>query len=254
METAVEHLASAVEGLPADAANDEVCAVFAVYDRLTAWLSDAVDGVDPAADGAITLPQWLRVQARRSQRDAATLTRRSARVAGCPAVAAAWRDGRLATGQVDAVVATVTDPTAALFAEHAAALVPTLTRLSGRDTETAMRQWATYAAAVVATPEPVTAGRHGFLAAGVDGWGELAGRLDPAGFPVLNAALDAATVSGWGGRTGADPQRATRRRGGGAGPRLSRSHRHHRHHPQEPPRCDRCRHPRRARTARRALG
>jgi 5-methylcytosine-specific restriction protein A len=34
-----------------------------------------------------------------------------------------------------------------------------------------------------------------FLAAGVDGWGELAGRLDPAGFQVLTAALDAATVA-----------------------------------------------------------
>src|SRR5882672_3441727 len=130
METAVEHLVNAVEALPDDASNDEVCAVFAVYDRLTAWISDAIDGVDPAADGAITLAQWLRVHARRSHRDAAALVKRAGRVAGCPAVDAAWRDGRLATAQVDAVVANVTDRTAPLLAEHEAGLVPTLARLS----------------------------------------------------------------------------------------------------------------------------
>src|SRR6266851_2262133 len=135
METAVEHLVSAIEALPADATNDEVAAAFAAYDRFTAWLSAVVGQVDPAADGAVTLAQWLRVHARRSHRDAAALVKRAGRVVGCPAVDAAWRDGRLATAQVDAVVANVTDRTAPLLAEHEAGLVPTLARLSVRDTE-----------------------------------------------------------------------------------------------------------------------
>ena len=194
MEGAVQNLISAIEALPVQAANDDVAAVFAAYDRLTAWLSTASTEVDPAADGATTLAQWLRTRARRSHREATALVKRSAQLRHCTAVVAAWGCGRLATGQVDAVVANVNDRTAPLFAEHEKELVPMLAALSVTDTETAMRQWATYAAAVVEGPEPVSARRSVYLDRGVDGWGELSGRLDPAGFAVVTAALDAATV------------------------------------------------------------
>ncbi len=184
----------AVRALPGRASNEDVLAAFAIYDELTAWLSNAIGGVDLAADGAMTTACWLRTRARRSHRDATIWAKRAARLARCPVVEAAWRDGRLATGQVDAVTGNVNDRTVPLFAEQEADLVPALTALSVRDTETAMRQWATYAAAVVDGPEPVSAHRNVYLDRGVDGWGELSGRLDPAGFAVVTAALDAATV------------------------------------------------------------
>jgi len=115
-------LGGVLDGPPSAASHDDVIAVFAHLDRIVAWLTGALDRVDPAADGAITLPQWLRVYARRSGREAAQFTKRATRVD--PVVAEAWQAGQLATGQVDAVVANVSDRTAALFAEHAAELVP----------------------------------------------------------------------------------------------------------------------------------
>jgi hypothetical protein len=195
MEPAVQDLISAIEALPVRPANDDVAAVFAAYDRLTAWLSTAITDVDPAADGATTLAQWLRTRARRSHREAAALVKRSAPLRHCAAVVAAWECGQLATGQVDAVVANLNDRTAPLFAEHEEELVPALAALSVTDTETAMRHWAIYAAAVVDGPPPVSARRSVYLDRGLDGWGELSGRLDPSGSAVVNAALDAATVS-----------------------------------------------------------
>jgi HNH endonuclease len=194
METAVEVLVEAIEGLPRHVSNDELAAAFAACDRLTAWLSAAVGRVDPAADGAVTVAQWLRTRAGRSTRDAATVVRRTARVASWPEVAAAWERGDLGTAQVDAVVANVDDRTAALFAEQAPALVPALVPLSVRATEMAMRQWRSYAEAIVESGEPVSAHRRLYLDRGLDGWGELSGRLDPAALAVVDAALAAATV------------------------------------------------------------
>jgi hypothetical protein len=180
--------------VPDHPSNDEIAAVFAAYDRLTAWLSEAVDGVDCVADGAVTVAQWLRTLAGRSHRDAAALVRRADRLRACPQLASAWAAGDLATAQVDAVVANVSDRTVPLFAEQSAALVPTLCQLSVRDTETALRRWRLYAEAVVDSPDPISARRTVYLDGGIDGWGELSGRLDPAGTDVAAAALDAAMV------------------------------------------------------------
>ena len=57
-----------------------------------------------------------------------------------------------------------------------------------------MRQWAAYADALVEAPLADPRQRTVSLSPGVDGWGELSGRLDPAGSAVVNAALDAAVV------------------------------------------------------------
>jgi hypothetical protein len=194
MDTAVEKLARAVEALPDDLGGDEVVALFAVADCLTARLCAALDRVDPAADGAVTLGSWLRNRAGRSGSEAASLVRRITRLRHCPEVAAAWIDGCLSTGQVDAVVAHVSDRTQPIFTEQETALVPAFAGLSGRDTEVAMRRWAAYAEALVDTPLREASDRTVYLTAGLDGWGELSGRLDPASFQVVDAALEAATA------------------------------------------------------------
>jgi hypothetical protein len=204
METAVERVIRDIEALPDDLANAEVAALFAASDILAARLSAALDGVDPAADGAVTLAHWLRSQARRSSAEAAVLVKRAARLRACPVVAAAWRDGRLSTGHVDAVVARISDRTQPIFTDHEADLVPSLVPLSVRDSETAVRRWAAYAEALVEAPLREASDRAVYLTPGVDGWGELSGRLDPAGLGVVEAALAAATapdVEGEPGRT-----------------------------------------------------
>jgi hypothetical protein len=60
MDIPADVLVKAIDALPDHPSNDEIAAVFAAYDRLTAWLSEAVDGVDCVADGAVTVAQWLR--------------------------------------------------------------------------------------------------------------------------------------------------------------------------------------------------
>jgi hypothetical protein len=194
MGTAVESLVEAIKALPSAASNDDVAAVFAACDLLTAWLSGAVDDVDPLADGAVTVAHWLRYRAGRSHREAGVMVRRAARLRSCPRVVAAWEDGQVSTGQVDAVVAHLADRTGPLFTEQEPEVVPVLVGLSVRDTDAVMRRWAAYADAVVDAPMAESSQRAVHLSVGVDGWGELAGRLDPAGMQVVNAALDAATT------------------------------------------------------------
>ncbi len=194
METAVEHVLRAIAELPDDLTNDEVVTLFRAYDQLAGRLCSAMDRVDPAADGAVTMAQWLRTFARRSSAEGATFVRRAARLRACPEVSAAWVDGRLATAQVDAVVHHVNDRTQAIFTEHEPALLPALAGLSVRHTEIAMRRWAAYADALVDTPLLEPSDRTVQVSMGIDGWGELSGRLDPAGFQVVSAALSAATT------------------------------------------------------------
>ena len=191
---AVDRLLEAEEALPDDLTSDEVLALFAVQDRLTARLSAALERVDPAAEGAVTMAHWLRTRAGRSTTEAAALVRRAARLGQCPDVAAAWLDGRLATGQVDAVVAHISDRTQPIFTEHEPTLVPAFVGLSTRDTEAAMRRWSSYANAVVESPCREPAERTLQLSRTFDGWTDLSGQLDPSGAMVVDAALNAVTV------------------------------------------------------------
>ena len=69
-------------------------------------------------------------------------------------VRAAWETGRLSGGQVTAIVANITDRTAALFAEGEADLVDTLTHLDVTDTTTVMQEWAAKADAIADETEP----------------------------------------------------------------------------------------------------
>ena len=56
-----------------------------------------------------------------------------------PDVAAAWQDGTLSSGHIDAIVANVDRRAIGLFAEHQAELVPVLADLSPMECEAAMR-------------------------------------------------------------------------------------------------------------------
>jgi hypothetical protein len=133
--------------------------LIAIADMVAARVSAAVERVDRsgevAADGAVSTAHWLRANAGRSAGDARGLVDRSRRLRMCPALAAAWTDGRLSSGQIDIVVAAVTDRTEAMLAEQESVLVSSLVGLSVGDTHKAMRHWAAHAGALVDGPAPV---------------------------------------------------------------------------------------------------
>jgi hypothetical protein len=97
---------------------------------LTAKATMAGAAFDAAAlwdlEGDTSMTAWLRTRAGMTSRQAARTVTTSRRLAAAPVTAAAWSDGTLSTGQVEAITANVDDATAALFAEHEADLIPVL--------------------------------------------------------------------------------------------------------------------------------
>jgi hypothetical protein len=197
MDGRAQVLVEAIEALPPMGDPEGVATLLAAADLLMARLNDAVDELDRSgaatAEGAVNTRAWLRWRGGRSDREAAVLVRRAARLRVLAFVTAAWRAGRLSVAQVDAVVAHVNERTAALFAEHEAAMVEALAPLTARQASLAMSRWAAYASAVVGGEEaPGSDERALYLSPGFDGGGELSGRLDAAGFEIVDAAIAAA--------------------------------------------------------------
>src|SRR3954447_14854356 len=127
-------LAQAVEGIEIPADGETICEAFELIDRLTAKVTQAVGMFDQAAlwalDACTSMTAWLRFQAGLSCGAASTVVRTANRLRDLPALSDAWHEHTVTGGQVQAVMANVTDLTAPLFAEHEAALVPTFVGLS----------------------------------------------------------------------------------------------------------------------------
>jgi len=86
-------------------------------------------------------------------RPRAGATARHARLlAHLPVTAAAWADGRLSSGQVEAMCANLTLDLVDPFAQHEAAVLPHLLPLSATDVATAMRAWRACAEDIHGTP------------------------------------------------------------------------------------------------------
>jgi hypothetical protein len=66
---------------------------------------------------------------------------RARKLAHLPVTAAAWRDGTLSSGQVEAIAAHLDPDTVGLFADHETDMVPTLVGLSLPDVAAAMGAW-----------------------------------------------------------------------------------------------------------------
>jgi Domain of unknown function (DUF222) len=197
MDERVGPLVEAIEALPCLGDPDGVAALLAAQDRLAGVIGAYVDELDRSglvgADGSVSTRSWLRSHAGRGDREAAAMLRRVGRLRVLPEVAAAWRTGRLSTAHVDAVVAHVNERTEPLFAEQQEAMVAALAPLTAFQAGLAMRRWAAYASALVGGEEAPAAPERGlFLSAGFDGGGEVSGRLDPAGFEIVDGAIAAA--------------------------------------------------------------
>jgi hypothetical protein len=145
-------------------------------------------------DHATSAVAWLRQLGGMSAGAALALLKAGRRASDVPALADAWLDGRLSGGQVQAIVANVSERTAELFAEHAPELLPTLEALGVRETGIAMQAWRARADALLDEDEPREPERTVHLSRTFAGTGELKGTLDPDSTSTVEHALRAATT------------------------------------------------------------
>jgi hypothetical protein len=186
-----EELGNAIDELDIPAGGAALTAVLALRDRLDARISDAVADLDRAGlwelDGATSTTAWLTHHTRMPRAPASAIASRARKVAQLPVTAAAWRDGLLSSGQIDAIAANLDPATLALFAHHEAGLVPHLVDLSVRDVALAMAAWRECATADrESKPEPAQA-LH--LSRTLGGRWRLDANLGPEGGELLATAL-----------------------------------------------------------------
>jgi uncharacterized protein DUF222/HNH endonuclease len=138
-------LANAIEELQIGADPGALAAVLALRSRLDARISAAVAAVDAAAlwglDGATSMTAWLADRGGLTRRRAARVAREARLVARLPATATAWAEGTVSAGHVEAVCANLDDHLVEVFAEHEAAVLPSLACLPVADCATAMQAW-----------------------------------------------------------------------------------------------------------------
>ncbi len=206
----LEGLSHAIDELDLPIDSLVLTEAFALADRLNAKLLAAVGEHDTCEvwrnDGATSMTAWLRHHTGRSGRDAARCARTARRLRVLPVTAAAYRDGVLSGGQIQAVVANLEDRTVRLFAQHETELIPELVTLSVHETATAMQDWARRADALLGDdpdkPEPE---RSLHLSRILDGRRELSGSFDPEGGAVIATALRLAQTDDVAGESGRAP-------------------------------------------------
>jgi hypothetical protein len=208
----LEDLTGAVEGLDVPADRDVVAAAFALRSRLDAALAAAVARLRTergfAPDGATSTVAWLRDRGGLTRRSAAHTVAVASRVADLPVTSAAWRDGTLSEGQVEAIVANVSAATAELFASQEAELLPHLAPLSVAEVARVMAHWKAVAEADLAAPAEEEF-QHLHLSPGLDGRWVLDGDLgNETGQALATALRVAETPNG----EGEEPRSAAWRR------------------------------------------
>ncbi len=192
-----EELAEAIENLVVPAESDALNEVFHLYGRLGAKATEAAAAFDQQGswelDGSASMTAWMRIHLSMTNEQANRILKRGRRLRDLPATMTAWIGGSISSGQVEIIVANVTNRRAGLFAEHEAALIPTFAPLDILDTFTALRDWAAKADAVLNTPEPPEqppAKVH--MAKTLDGRGYLNGSFDEANTDVIAKGLQLA--------------------------------------------------------------
>jgi hypothetical protein len=192
----LQALGDAIDNLDIGVDLDTLAEAIRLRSRLDAVIATAVGAIDNAqayvADHAVTMPMWLRAYGGLTGGAAARLTHLGRRVHQLPALGEAWRTGALRPGQVDAVVANVTDRVVDRFAEQQHDLVAALVPLEVHATVTAMRFWRAYAEAEL-DPDPAgESDRELYASRTLDGRRDLRGHLDVEGGEILATALQLA--------------------------------------------------------------
>lgn len=204
-----EELAEAIERVEGPVDGAALVQALALRDRLDARICEAVGDFDAARlwdiDAATSLTAWLRSFGGMTSRAAGRLSVLARRLHRLPVTGAAYRDGTLSGGQVEAIVAHLDDDTVELFAAAEAELVPYLAPLRVAGVGRAMAAWKSRAQPEPA--EPKDPERSLYLSRSLDDRYVLDGSLDAEGGATVATALRLAAGDG------PDPTRtpATRR-------------------------------------------
>jgi hypothetical protein len=186
-----EELGTAIDELDIPVDGAALAAILGLRDRLDARISDAVAAHDRAGlwelDGATSMTAWLADRAAMPRPRAAATVSRACKLARLPVTMRAWLDGVLSSGQVEAIAVNLDPDTIDLFADHEAAMVPTLVDLPVRDVVAAMQAWRDCATAHRdPKPEPAQAL---YLSRTLAGRWRLDANLGPEAGELLATAL-----------------------------------------------------------------
>ncbi len=191
----LEDLAKAIERLDIPVDRDALVRVLALRDQLDARIAEVAGAFDAHElwdiDGATSMTAWLRSMASMTDRSAKRLSVLAQRMRQLPVCAAAYGDGSLSGGQVEAILAQVDDSTVALFAEQESDVVPYLVPLTVAGTSRAMASWK---ARATEPPEPAEPERSLYLSQTLDDRYVLDGSFDAEGGAVVATALRLATT------------------------------------------------------------
>lgn len=194
----LEALAEAVEEVVIHPDEAVLARAIALRDQLDAKISAAVSEYDAAelwdVDGSTSMAAWLRIHGGRTQREASRMAATARKLRSLPGVRAAWEEGTLSGGHVDAIAAIVTHRTLELFAEHEATAIEAIAERGVEQAVTWLRDWQAHAEAWLDSgspdpePEPEPK-RQLYLSPLLDGRGRLDADLDPELLALLRTAL-----------------------------------------------------------------
>ncbi|MEA2687043.1 MAG: hypothetical protein QOE93_2238 [Actinomycetota bacterium] len=141
----LEELALAIQRLRLPVDGPTLVQVLALRDQLNARIAEAVGEFDAHElwdiDGSVSMTAWLRSSASMTTRSASKLASMGRRLRQLPVTAAAYADGKLSEGKVEAILAQLNDATVAGFAEHEDDLIPFFEPLSVAGCARAMATW-----------------------------------------------------------------------------------------------------------------
>lgn len=193
----MEHLDIPIEG-------EAISDVIALYDRLAARIAAAAGAFEAhriSVDATMPMTAWLRANGGMTRRAASRLWSQAARLRRLPVTAAAYADGVLSAGQIEAIVIILDDELTDTFAAQESELVPSLAPLTVAGVARAMSAWK-----LRAHPEPTEPhepDRAVYLSNTLDDRYVLDGALDPEGGAVVATALRLATPETFDGRNSA---------------------------------------------------
>ena len=178
-----EALAESIETLEIPPHSAAVAEVAQQHSRLGAKLTMALADLDRRGefelDGSASMTAWCRTHLGWTNQTANRVLKTGRRLRDLPATANAWLTGELSDGQVEVVVACVTDRRAGLWAEHEAEVVPLLAPLDLQQTNRALQDWAAKADAILDDHDPPEEpAAEAVLVKTLDGRGYLKGGFD----------------------------------------------------------------------------
>ena len=190
-------LAEAIETLVIAPHGDAVAEVAQCHSALTAKLVTALVELerrgDHEAEGYASMTAWCRSVLGWTNQHSNRMLRIGRRLHALPFTRAAWQRGDLSEGQVEVIVACVTDRRAALWVEQEEEIAPLLARLDVVQTNRAMQDWAAKADAVLDEVEPAEEPpAEVTLVKTLDGRGYLKGSLDAESTEIIAKGLELA--------------------------------------------------------------